>query len=73
VAVRVLLPGAAKRLGGKAGEPELLELEPGVLAGQQQPRLEPASREASRNGCQFDCFGPGADDQSDVGETQPSP
>jgi hypothetical protein len=44
-----------------------------MLAGEQQARFEPASHEGARDGRQFDCFGPGADDQPDVGETQPSP
>jgi hypothetical protein len=73
MAVRVLLAGAAETLGGKVREPELRDLEPGVLAGEQQARRDPAIRQGSRDGRQFDCFGPGADDQPDVGETQPSP
>jgi hypothetical protein len=71
--VRILLAGAAEALGGEPRQPELSDVEPGMLAGEQQAGLDPAIRQGSRDGRQFDCFGPGADDQPDVGETQPSP
>jgi hypothetical protein len=73
VAMRILLAGAIEPDGGETAQPELCEVEIRMLAGQEQARVETALRETICDGCQFDCFGPGTDDQPDVGETQPSP
>jgi len=49
------------------------EVKPGMLAGDDQRRNEPARRQRAGYGSEFYGFGSGADDQPDVGRTQPSP
>jgi hypothetical protein len=44
-----------------------------MLSGEDQGRRMAARGERTNDGSQFDRFGSGADDQSDVGKTQPSP
>ena len=49
------------------------EVKPGMLAGDDQRRDKPARCQRVRQGSEFDGFWSGADDQPDVGSTQPSP
>jgi hypothetical protein len=58
---------------GEVAQPEILSVELWMLAGEDERRRHASLGEGERNGSQFDRFGPGADDQPDVGETQPSP
>ena len=44
-----------------------------MLPGEDKRRRQAARRERIGDGLQLDGFGPGADDQPDIGETQPSP
>jgi hypothetical protein len=73
MAVRVLFAGAAEPLGGISAETELSRVEARMLSGEDQRRPEAALRKRARDGRQLDRFGPGADDQANVRETQPSP
>jgi len=73
MAVGVFLAGAVESDAGQGVEPELGGIERGMLAGQDY-----GGREAPRGQCagdwrQLDRFRPGADDQPNIGETQPSP
>jgi hypothetical protein len=72
MAVRIVLPGAIKPLGGKMAKAIFAWIERGMLAGDDEAGGQPALLECVRDGRQLDCFGPGADDQPDI-ETQPSP
>ena len=54
-------------------EAMLGRIEAGMLAGEDQPGVEPAVGERGGDWRQFDSFGPGADDQPDFSGTQPSP
>ena len=49
------------------------KVKPGMLAGDDQRRNEPARGQRVGHGSEFYGFWPGADDQPDVGRTQPSP
>jgi hypothetical protein len=72
VSVR-MRPSGAVELGVLiALESEVRRIER-LLAGECERRRKPALRERVRNGQEFDGFRPGSDDQSDIGETQPSP
>jgi hypothetical protein len=71
--VRILLSRAIEVDPGKAGEVVLVRVEPLMLAGENEPGRQPARRQRSRDGAQLDRFGSGADDQANVGRTQPSP
>jgi hypothetical protein len=44
-----------------------------VLPGQHELRRKPERGQRTGDGLQFDGFRPGADDQPDIGRTQPSP
>jgi hypothetical protein len=44
-----------------------------VLPGEDDGRIETAGSQRTGNRLQLDGFGPGADDQTNIGETQPSP
>jgi hypothetical protein len=44
-----------------------------VLTGEDQRRRQAAPCERVGDGLQLDGFRPGAEDQPDIGETQPSP
>jgi hypothetical protein len=65
--------GAVQPLRRKAGKTMLSQVESGMLARQDQRRLEASRGERISDGSQFDRFGPGADDQPDVVGVQPSP
>jgi hypothetical protein len=73
VIVRIFPAGAGKVDGWKAIEAELARVQPLMLTGKNQARRYAARFERSGNGPQLDCFRSGANDQPDVGETQPSP
>jgi hypothetical protein len=72
MAVRIVLPGAIKPLGGKMAKAIFARIERGMLAGDDEAGGQPALLERVRDGRQLDGFGPGADHQPDI-ETQPSP
>jgi hypothetical protein len=71
--VRVLFAGAAQSFDPKRLEAELRRIEVPMLAREDERRGKPASSERSGDGSQLDSFGPGADDQPDIRETQRSP
>jgi hypothetical protein len=73
MAVRVFLAGAVEAQVWKAAEPVIVGTEAAVLAGEDQGRGQPAAVKRVRDRRQLDRFGPGADDQTNVGRTQPSP
>jgi hypothetical protein len=73
MAVRVGLAGDLKSFRGILDETKIGGIEIGMLAGEEQARGDAARLQRVRDRGHFDCFGPGADDQPDVGETQPSP
>jgi hypothetical protein len=73
VPVRVLLAGAVEIYCREVAKPEILSPELRMLAGEDERRRYASLGEGDRNRSQFYRFGPGADDQPDVGETQPSP
>jgi hypothetical protein len=71
--MRVFLTGAPEidcLVGVKA---VVGEVKAGMLARDDQRRKEPARCQRVSQGSEFDSFRPGADDQPDVGRTQPSP
>ena len=53
--------------------PERAHVEARVLAGDDKPRHDAPRQQRIGNGVHLDRFGPGADHQPNVGETQPSP
>jgi len=73
VPVRILLAGAMQPLLAITREAEMLRIKSGVLAGKDERRRKPARGERVSNRCKLDCLGPGADDQPDIREIQPSP
>jgi hypothetical protein len=54
-------------------EAMLGRIERWMMAGEDEPGVEPALGERGSDGRQFDSFGPGADDQPDFSAAQPSP
>jgi hypothetical protein len=72
VGVRIFLAGAIERLGRQAIKAEFMGVQ-GVLAGENEYGFDPVRGQRTGDGSEFYCFGPGADDQPDIGETQPSP
>jgi len=71
--MRVFFAGASEidcRVGIEA---VVGEVKPGMLAGDDQRRNEPARCQRVGHGSEFYGFWSGADDQPDVGRTQPSP
>jgi hypothetical protein len=73
VRVRVLLPGDRKPVHGQMPKAVFVEVEAGVLAGDEQRQRDPAFGEGAGDGSQLDRFRPGPDDQPDISEMQPSP
>jgi hypothetical protein len=71
--VRIFFAAAVEPFGVKVAEPEVVRLQRRVLAGEDERRRKPAPGERSGDGSQLDCFRPGADNQPDIRETQPSP
>ena len=71
--VRVLLTGTIELLMGKRIEAELRWIEIRVLARQHERGRQTAFRERVSDRSKLDGFGPGADDQTNVGAIQPSP
>jgi hypothetical protein len=57
----------------EAVEAEVAWLQSNMLARENQRRGHASREQRKRNRPQFDCFRSGADDQPDVGKTQPSP
>ena len=56
----------------EAAQPECLRVQR-MLAGQDDGRSNTLCAERAGDWLQLDGFGPGADDQTNIGETQPSP
>ena len=71
--MRIFLARAVEPVGRIAGELKFAGIKGSVLAGQDQAWRNAVRSQRVRQRGQFDRFGPGADDQSNVGETQPSP
>jgi hypothetical protein len=71
--VRILMARTTEAHGRIVPDPELDWIERWVLIGEHQRRWQPAITERMSKWCEFDCFGPGADDQPYVSETQSSP
>ena len=71
--MRVFFTGALEIDRNVGVEAVVGEVEPGMLAGDDQRRNERARRQRVSQGSEFDGFWSGADDQPDVGRTQPSP
>jgi hypothetical protein len=69
--VRIPLSGTVEPFQGKFGQAEFVRNQ-WMLSRQNESRRQPALGERMCDGSQFDCFGPGPNDQSDV-EKQPSP
>ena len=63
----------AELLQRKSGQPLLAQVEPRMLAGEDECRPPANAAKRVRQRGQLDCFGTGADDQSYVGRMQPSP
>ena len=70
--VRVGSSRAVELLAVKGAKAEGMGLEQ-MLAGENDQRIGAARSQRSGDGLQLDGFGPGADDQTNIGETQPSP
>jgi hypothetical protein len=70
--VRVFLARAVERDLREVSQPEAIGVE-GLLPGEDDAWREPARGKRVGDRRQFDGFRPGANDQPDVGETQPSP
>ena len=70
--VRISEPGTVEGNAREGFQAEFTGLKL-VLASEDDRRRNPMGEERTGDGLQFDGFGPGADDQPDVGETQPSP
>jgi hypothetical protein len=73
MAVRVFLPGTEKPLKRERAEPISAQPQVRMLPGEHDRRRKPALGKRVRDRRQLDQFGPGADDQADIRETQPSP
>jgi hypothetical protein len=73
VAMRVLFAGTTETIDLQAHEPKRVRIEVRVLAGQNELRREAALNKSGGNWGQLDRFRPGANDQSDIRVTQPSP
>jgi len=71
--VRVGSAWAIEADGVKPFEPVLGGIEGAMLPGEDQARSQAARCERVGDGCKLDRFGPGADDESYVCRTQPSP
>ena len=54
-------------------EPMVGRIEARMLAGEDEPGVEPTLGERGSDWRQFDSFGPGADDQPNFSAAQPSP
>jgi len=72
VTVRVFLPPASQPNGRISGKAEFAAVQL-LLAGENQRGRKSASGKRMCDGGQFDCFGPGPDDQPNFGRVQPSP
>jgi len=73
VGVRVGHAGAVQVGARVCRQPELLGVQRGMLAGQQEARGKAAGGERMGDRGKLDRFGPGADDQPDLIAVQPSP
>jgi len=73
VVIGVRLAGTIESDRRIAFQAMLGRIERGMLAGEDQARLEAPRSEGVRDRCKLDGFGPGADDQPDMCRTQPSP
>jgi hypothetical protein len=60
-------------LGRKIAYSEIRWVQRRMLPGKDQPRRQSAFGKRMRDGCQFDGFGPGADDQPNFYAVQASP
>jgi hypothetical protein len=73
MAVRVQFFGAAEPFDREVRKAEISSLQLRMLAGEDERRPQPAIVECMCQWRQFDCFGPGRDDQPNVFAIQPSP
>jgi hypothetical protein len=71
--MRIFLPRAAKEKACKLGEAEVGGIETGMLARQDECRCNSTGCKSACDRLEFDGFGPGPNNQPDIGETQPSP
>ena len=70
--VRVGSTGAVQAPAVERTQTEIIGLKP-MLASQNDHGVGAAGSQRSSDRLQLDGFGPGADDQTNIGETQPSP
>ena len=73
VDVRILLSGKPEIDQREPAQAEIRRLQRFMLSGDDQARPKPARGERVGDRREFDGFGPGADHQPDVGDTQTSP
>jgi hypothetical protein len=73
VRMRVGFTRAAQVLRPKFLQPEIRRIESRMLARKDERRRKPPRGERVGDGCKLDGFGPGADDQTNISGTQPSP
>jgi hypothetical protein len=71
--MRIFLARAAQPLDRKVAETEFRRVQLGVLAREDDRRLEADFGERVGDGCQLDRFGPGANDQPNLYAIQSSP
>ena len=71
--MRVRCAGAMEARGLALAQPIVAGIEVMMLPGEDQGRLQADCRESSGDGRELDRFGPCADDQPDIRETQISP
>lgn len=71
--MRVFLARTIQPFCAESAQPEIVEVQRGMLSRQDERRGEPARGQRVRYRRKFDCFRRRADDQPDVGDTQPSP
>ena len=71
--MRICFAGASQMNRREVRETVVAEVKRRMLASDDQRRRKSARCQRVGDGSEFDGFGPGADDQRDVGRTQPSP
>ena len=71
--MRVLFASALEMLNREAAEAEIVRVKRGVLTREEDRGRKASGGEGIGDGCQLDCFRPGANHQPYVGDTQPSP
>jgi hypothetical protein len=71
--VRVFQARTTKDEHRKVGKTEVSRIETGVLARKDERRRNSTGCKSACDRLEFDGFGPGSNNQPDIGETQPSP